>query len=267
MKKFFIVLLILIALGGAAFFVGWVQFAVPPGQFGVVSSKTHGIDPLVVKSGEFRWIWYKLIPTNVRIAVFSLEHSKYTIDFNSALPSGDTYASFIGAANANFSWNLRGEITFIINPEKLVVITEKNNLENQDDLEKYSESIAKNIELIIINTLSSADSDRLEKIMAGNTDSGLKQEISEKFPEIKDFSFVIHSAKFPDFILYRQLRILYEDFISKQREYIASSFGTRAESHIESQFRFEELSKYGELLTKYPILLEYIELEHTISGN
>jgi len=30
---------------------------------------------------------------------------------------------------------------------------------------------------------------------------------------------------------------------------------------MESQLRFEELGKYGELLTKYPILLDYMALE------
>ena len=267
MKKFLIFMLILTALGGAGFFFGWVQFSVPPGQYGVINSKTHGVDPNIVKSGEFRWIWYKLIPTNVKIAVFNLEHSRFPIDFNSAIPSGDTYSSFVGATNANFSWNLNGEISFNINPQMLVSLAESNNLGSQEDLDNYLKTAARDIELIIIGVLSSADSERLEKIMGGNSDSQMEQEIKKRFPEILDFSFVIHTAKFPDFILYRQIRLLYEDFLSMQREYISSSFGTRAESHIEAQLRFEELSRYGELLTKYPILLEYLAMEPGLAGN
>jgi len=260
-------MLILIALGGVCFFIGWVQFSVPPGQYGVISSKTHGVDPDIVKSGEFRWIWYKLIPKNVKVAVFNLEHSKFPIDFHSTLPSGDTYAYFVGATNANFSWNLHGEISFSIDPQMLVSLAKSRNLANQEAFDNYLKEAAHNIELIILGTLSSADSDRLERIMSGNADSIMEQEIKRKHPEILDFSLIINTAKFPDFVLYRQIRLLYEEFIEMQRNYISSSFGTRAESHIEAQLRFEELSRYGELLTKYPILLEYLAMEPSLAMN
>jgi len=267
MKKFLIILFIFIALGGTVFFFGWVQFSVPPGQYGVIISKTHGIESNYVKSGEFRWIWYKLLPTNVKIAVFNIEHEKYHINFKSTLPSGDTYASFVGASNANFSWNLTGEISFKLNPDSLVNLTEKYNLASQADLENHLKTIAQDIELIILRSLSTTDSLRLEQIMSGNTDMQMEEEIKTRFPEILDFTFLINSAKFPDFILYNQIRLIYEDFLIKQREFITSSFGTRAEYHINAQLRFEELSRYGELLTKYPILLEYLAIEHNDTGN
>ena len=75
MKKFLITFFILLILAGVFFFLVWVQFSVPVGSYGVIASKTHGVDPQLVKSGEFRWVWYKLIPTNVKIAVFSPEPS------------------------------------------------------------------------------------------------------------------------------------------------------------------------------------------------
>jgi len=268
MKKFFITLLILLALGGAGFFFGWVQFSVPPGLFGVIHSKTHGIDQQLVKSGEFRWVWYKLLPTNVKIAVFNLDHVKFPVKFKNDLPSGDTYSNFVGLTSANFSWNIDGEIAFKLKPDSLIDLSKNYNLMNQDDLDAYLKNIAKDIELIILHTISTigADSERLERLLSGNPDTLMEQEIKKKHQEITDFTLSIQNAKFPDFILYKQIRLLYEEFLIKQREYISSSFGTRAENHIESQLRFEELERYGDLLTKYPILLDYIALEHSISG-
>ncbi|MCL2184599.1 MAG: hypothetical protein FWB86_01925 [Treponema sp.] len=263
MKKFFITLFILIILGGAAFFFGWVQFQIPPGQYGVISSKTHGIDQKLVRSGEFRWVWYRLLPTNVKISIFHLEHTKFPFNFNNTLPSGNTYATFAGLSNVDFTWNLKGEISFSLNPEYLVNITSAYSLLSQSDLEAHLEKTAKDIEVIILRTLteiSVSDTGRLERIMSGNTDPQLEMEIKRKFPEISDFRFMIQSAKFPDFILYTQLRRLYEEFLDEQRDYVTSSFGRRAESHIEAQIRFEELEKYGSLLTKYPVLLEYMQL-------
>jgi hypothetical protein len=268
MKKFFITLLILIILAGAVFMFGWAQFSVPPGKYGVINSKTHGIDPEIVRSGEFRWIWYKLIPTNVKVAVFSLDHNKYPIDFNSSLPSGETYASFIGLTNTDFSWNLKGEIGFRLDPEMLITAAAQNNLLSQEDLDEYLKSVAQNIENLTLRILSgqgfqslTSDNNRLEQLLSGNTDAELEMEIKREFPAVCDFSIKIQSAKYPDFILYRQLRLIYEEFLSSQRELAASSFGKRAETHLQTQLRFEELEKYGDLLTRYPILLDYLAME------
>jgi hypothetical protein len=262
MKKFFITLFILIILGGAGFFFGWVQLEVPPGSYGVIISKTHGVDPQVVKSGEFRWLWYKLIPTNVKISVFKPETVKNTVDFNSFLPSGDSYASFAGMNKADFSWNLKGEISFGIEPQMLVSLVSAQNLADQQALEAYLQDISQSIKVIILRTISSIDNDdqRLERILSGNTDTQMEREIKNRYPEIRDFSFAITSARFPDFTLYRQVRLLYEEFMSKQRELVSGAFGRRAEGHIDIQLRFIELEGYGELLTKYPILLDYLAL-------
>jgi hypothetical protein len=261
MKKFFITLFILIVLGAAAFFFGWAQFSVPPGSYGVINSKTHGVDPELVHSGEFRWVWYKLIPTNVQIAVFRIEPVKFHVDFNSSLPSGDIYATFAGLG-ADFSWEFKGEISFTLDPQELVPIVSKQNLINQEELDAYLQGIAFNIEVLILRILSSAETDslRLEGILAGNPDEEMEKEVKKQFPQIRDFSFVIQSAKYPDFVLYRQVRLLYEEFLAKQREYVTSAMGRRAESHIDAQFHFSELERYGELLTKYPVLLEYLAM-------
>ena len=249
------------ALGATGFFFGWAQFSVSPGLYGVISSKTHGVDPEPVRSGEFRWVWYKLIPTNVQIAVFRIEPVKFHVDFSSSLPSGDSYASFAGLG-ADFSWELKGEISFSLDPEMLVSVASEHNLASQEELDAYLQDIARNIEVIILRILSSAETDslRMERILSGSADEEMEKEVKKQFPQIRDFSFVIQSAKYPDFVLYRQVRLLYEEFLAKQREYAAASFGRRAENHIEAQFHFSELERYGELLTKYPVLLEYLAM-------
>jgi len=205
-----------------------------------------------------------LIPTNVHIAVFNLEQAKFPVNLNSTLPSGGNYALFAGITNADFTWDIRGEISFGIDPEMLASLAQQNNLDGQEALDEYMQKTAKEIEVMILKALSSANSndERLEKIMSGNPDVQLEQEINAGFPEIRDFSLSIHSAKYPDFILYRQIRLLYEEFLEKQREYVSAAFGRRAENHIETQLRFGELEQYGELLTKYPVLLEYLAMQN-----
>jgi hypothetical protein len=265
MKKFLVILIILVILAGAGFLAGWVQLTVPPGSYGVINSKTHGIDPKPVKSGEFRWLWYKLIPTNVEISVFTLESAKFPINYSSILPSGSSYATFAGLITSDFSWDLKGEISFSIDPDKIVDLVKQQNLTNQEKLNIYLYDTAQNIKNIILKTLSSAetDSNRLEKILSDSSDELMEQEIFSRFPEIKDFYFVISSARYPDFVLYRQVRTLYEEFLAKQREFVSAAFTARAETHIETQLRLLELERYGELLTKFPLLLDYLKIEGT----
>jgi hypothetical protein len=262
MKKFFFTLFILLVLGGAAFLLGWAQYKVPPGSYGIINSKTHGVDSKPVKSGEFRWLWYKLIPTNVEIAVFQLEPLKFDINFSNTLPSGESYAAFAGLG-ANFSWELKAQVSFSVNPDKLVSVVSAHNIKDQQSLELYLLEAAKSIENLILHTFSSVETDsaRLENVMAGGKDAALEREIAGLHPEIRDFSLTVQSARFPDFILYREVRLLYEDYLKKQRELVTAGFGRRAENHIASQLHFEELERYGELLTKFPVLLEYLALE------
>jgi hypothetical protein len=262
MKKFLITLFFLVVIGGVVFFIGWVQLAIPVGSYGVINSKTHGVDPRVVQPGELRWVWYKLIPTNVQIAVFRLEPAKFPVNFGSSLPSGDIYASFAGLASTDFSWNLNGEITFSIDPDKLTSLVSRHNLTGQEDLDAYLQETAQDIKVIFLRTLSTAETDnlRVERILSGSQDMEIEREIRNSFPEILGFSFVVTSARYPDFILYRHVRLLYEEFLQRQREYVSATSGVRAESHIEAQFRFIELERYGELLTKYPVLLEYLAM-------
>jgi hypothetical protein len=47
-----------------------------------------------------------------------------------------------------------------------------------------------------------------------------------------------------------------------QKAYATRDIQERAKNRIDSMFRFDELEQYGSLLTKYPILLEYLALEN-----
>jgi hypothetical protein len=77
---------------------------------------------------------------------------------------------------------------------------------------------------------------------------------------VENLSYVIRSAKMPDFALYATARALYGDYLKRQQELLEAEIAGRAERSLEALFRFEELEKYGELLTKYPVLLQYLEL-------
>ncbi|MDR2050061.1 MAG: hypothetical protein LBP69_11480 [Treponema sp.] len=269
MKKV-LTILILLGLAGAVFFLGWAQFSLSPGSYGVIRSKTHGTDGAVVRPGEFRWIWYKLIPTNTTIQVYTLPEPGFPVEIKGGLPSGDVYSAMAGI-KTDFSYELKGSVSCSLRPEALPGIVERWNMASQEDLDAYVKKLSLEIESRISQNLWSyaEKEDVLERIRVSGSIPELEQELEAAFPDTDNLTINLEILKFPDFVLYKEVRGLYEDYIASQRRTLSADLGRLAEETISSKRRFEELTLYGELLSKYPILLNYLALEKGVplSGN
>jgi hypothetical protein len=262
MKRFFTLLFILIILGGTVFFFGWAQLPVPPGAYGVMRSKTHGVEPQINREGEFRWVWYKLIPTNVKTMVFSLNKVSRTLKSSGVLPSGGVYASLTGLS-ADFSWEISGQFSFSIKGEALPSLAASENIGSDEDLRTYETGLADRIEARILDFLVSysEDSANMEALLVSGSVPGLTESVHQAFPETEGFSCLVRSTRYPDYALYRSIRSLYEDYLKQQELSFRDALSGKAESRALHRQRLDELSKYGELLTRYPILLQYLALE------
>jgi hypothetical protein len=268
MKKIIVFFVFLIVLGGAAFFGGWVQLKVPPGLYGVMRSKTHGLDTQLIREGEFRWVWYKLIPTNVIIQPFSLDTLSRSFKTDGALPSGDTYTSLAGL-EGDFSYEISALFSFNIKPDSLVSLMGEWNITDQAGLDTFEGTLADTIEAFIIRRLRvyAEDEKIVGEILAAGAISRIQDDVSKAFGDIEHFSCVIREARFPDFALYYSVRSLYEEYLARQREYLRGDVTRSAERRLSSQLRFDELAKYGDLLTKYPILLQYLSITNNQAGS
>jgi hypothetical protein len=262
MKKFFITLLFLLIIAGAAVFFGWAQFGIPPGACGVIQSKTHGLYPYLVQPGEFRWIWYKLIPTNAETTVLRLNPIKHEFTAENTLPSGKIYATFAGI-EGDFSWKINAVISFSINPDAIIPLFSEKTINSQEDLTRYENDIAGQIQGFILRCIEQEDNAaQVETLLIEGENPWFGTEILNQFPFLYNFTLKVKSAKFPDFVLYRQTKSLFETYMAVQKAYTTSDIRERAKNRIDSMFRFDELELYGSLLTKYPILLEYLALEN-----
>jgi hypothetical protein len=265
MKKLFGVLILLIILAAAAFFLGWAQLPAPPGSYGVLRSKTHGIDPAVIREGEFRWVWYKLIPTNAATLIFAPNRVSVPISVSGTLPLASTYAEKTGIA-ADFSYRIEADLSFAIKPDALPALALTRGITDQAALEDYEKTLARDIDLFARERLEAYAAQ--EGVSDGPTPHGelraasarLEGETGNAFPEVENLSYIIRSARMPDFALYATARSLYGGHLERQKELLGAELAGQAERSVNALFRFEELEKYGELLTKYPVLLQYLEL-------
>jgi hypothetical protein len=257
MRKFLITLFILLALGVALFFLGWAQFKVPPGSYGVMRSKTHGIDPTLIREGEFRWVWYKLIPTNVEISSYLPARVERQISRRGALPSADIYGAFADV-KADFSYEFNASLSFHIGGDALIPLVREQNLQGQDDLDAYAEALGRDIEALVIRRMENLGEAELRTILETGTSAAMEEAIRRDFPMVEGLSCGFQTIRFPDYRLYDQVRELYAAYLAKQRDYV--DLDARAAERINSRFRLDELAGYGDLLTRFPVLLEYLKL-------
>jgi len=263
MKKFLFFLFLLAVLGGTGFFMGWAQLTVPPGAYGVMRSKTHGLDSEVIRDGEFRWVWYKLIPTNAEVSVYTLGPVKRTFRNSGSLPSGQVYASLAGLS-VDFSWEVAGEFSFSLKPESLPEITDKEYVSDDEGLRRAEGDIAARIENLIMDRVraysDSEDEEKLESLILAGTLLDLNREIETAFPQIENLVCTIRTVRYPDFAMYQSVKGLYRDYLERQNAAINTALTREAEGRINSRIRIDELTRFGELLTRYPVLLEYMAM-------
>ncbi|MDR1248687.1 MAG: hypothetical protein LBK63_05215 [Treponema sp.] len=263
MKKMLGLLIALMVLAGAAFFLGWAQLPVPSGSYGVLRSKTHGLDPAVIREGEFRWVWYKLIPFNAVTLIFAPNLISVPVSVSGTLPLAETYASKTGIAE-DFSYYIEADLSFSVKPASLPSLTLTRGIKDQAGLEEYENSLAREIDFFAREWLEAyAAQEQLD----GASGEGLRGvaarlegEIGRTFPDVENLSYAIHDARMPDFALYAMARSLYGDYLDRQRELLGAEISGEAERSLSALLRFDELEKYGELLTKYPVLLQYLAL-------
>ena len=268
MKKFLVFLVVLVALSGAVFFLGWAHLTVPPGMFGVMRSKIYGLDSQIIQDGEFRWLWYKLIPTNVEISVYTLGPVRHSYRNSGSLPSGQVYTALSGL-DADFSWEVAGEFSFSLKPEALPEITTREYISDDDGLRRAEQDIAARIENLILDRLrayaDNEDEEKLESLILAGSLPDLNREIERAFPQIENLSCTIRTVRYPDFALYRSVKVLYREYLERQSAVLNTEVIQEAERRINSRVRIDELTRYGELLTRYPVLLDYLVLEKDLT--
>jgi hypothetical protein len=140
---------------------------------------------------------------------------------------------------------------------------ETEGITGQENFEALENRLAADIDAYIARRLAvyAERETELEELLKNLSTETLEREISAQFPAVGGLSLKINTLQYPDFILYRASRRLYEDFLSSQRQMLTAPLGERANRRVEAQLRLEELKSYGELFTKYPVLLEYLKLE------
>ena len=156
MKKaifwFIFKLFILLAIAGAIFFVGYIQFRVPLGKYGVMLSKSSGYYEKLISHDEFAWRWEPLIPTNAVVLTFDLSPITIERDVSGGLENGERYAKVL-ANGAVFSWKAGIKLKVNILHDKVIEVVKANNIKTQESLQSF---INEKLESLITSSIEEA---------------------------------------------------------------------------------------------------------------
>lgn len=263
MRKSVVASFIVAAAAIAAFAVGWIQFAVPPGSYGVLRSKTGGVDPRVLRNGDFRWAWERLLPTNAAVAVFTLASVEKEFSASGSLPNAAAYAPYAGADPSSFSYDVAGRVSFSLRPDSLPALVSSGAFSDQASLDAWLARTAEAAARHAVRRLHAyaEDPEDLGLIAASGTSPRLLSDLERAFPDAENVSVSVSRAKFPDYALYGLGKKLYAAYVEQKGVALEGDVRLEAAAALRSRARFEELEKYGELLAKYPSLLHYLAIE------
>ena len=262
MKKFIFLLLLIFISGGAALYFGWVQ--IPEGKGALFFSTLTGYEEKILESGSFHWRWQKLIPGTSNLHMISLAPHKTRITINEKLPSGDIYSEFM-PGNPEFMISADISVAYIFTEETVINFFTERNLPEEGLEPRYSE-----YDRMIKSSITAAFKSFLTSAEAEIPESPIHQVFSdaERIPDIISSEIhgielietAVNSLSFPDPYLYAAARQQYTGFLEKYEAIMLEEKKETDRIEAELDKRISALEKYGQLLTKYPVLIEYLKI-------
>ena len=259
---FFFILFLIIIAGGLVFYFGWIQIQLEENTYAVIFTKLNGYDEEITEPGTFTWRWDRLLPTNMTIHEFTLRPQEKEISLSGTLPSSDSYSLYLEGA-PDFSYSLSFRISFTVRPESLPELVTDYHV-TPDTIGSWYEDIFSRCLIEASALLEEGIRDASEGTgtlsVHASLGSDLLNRLSSLYPLIEFHSAEPLSFHLPDFDLYRKGKEMYLSLMSEKEAAESAALKASSDFYVSESVRLDMLKKYGELLTEYPILLDYMKL-------
>ena len=260
-----IFMLTILAIGCIAvlFFLGWVQYAIPVGKYGVLLSKSGGYHRQALVPGTLTWRWERLLPANARILVFDLAPRRIQYTIEGSLPLADQYSKILNTKDT-FSWSFSAEALVNLKPEQLVDTVSKNKLQTQEELDTYSDShIQALLQTIMHRYISELMDDPYEYQRIKTDYHAFSEKIKKELEKAVETDFSVAAVTLskitvPDLHTYKIAEQAYTIYEQQREMLLAETAAKEAAYAASEQFQIERLTRWGEFLEKYPRILELI---------
>jgi len=248
---------IILVFAGFVFYMGWIQIRIPEGQYALIYTKTGGYDRTLIAPGQFVWRWENLFPGNLSMHFIDLVTVPGEFQLDGTLPSGELYGEFIHEPEA-FNFHFRAEYRFSIKEDQLVSLigsgqydAESLNTGNRQYISDVNRTIGN---YLTVHSPLSPDS-------IGQTEEALILKITDDYPQFRIENLHITSFVYPDLDLYEKTKYLYLEQLAVTKEIDKKTEQTNEKVETITARKMDLLRLYGEILSEFPVLLQYFELE------
>lgn len=262
MKKFLLSFLIVLIFAGTLFIFGWVALFIPIGEYGVLISKTGGIDATVLQAGNFDWRWERLIPTNSQIRTFSAYPQSFSKTITGTLPSAEVYENML-EGNHDFSYRFSVEIIMNIKPEALPAFVRKTGALDQAALDDYLNAQVESIARAAVQFVLENSMDETGFVIGASlSETELIDGIQAKtrYPDLLIEAIYINDVKLPDIAMYLQAELTYDVYQRAIQVTLSEAAQLQGTQAAENYLELERFSRLGLVLTEYPILIEFMSV-------
>lgn len=275
-KKFVFWFLFFIILLTALFFVCWVSLQIPAGESAIVFSKTGGWERALVRAGDFYWRLDNLIPTNITVYSFAPPEVPYSRSVRVNLPDADQVLG-PGQAPGLAELSIKVESRFVVTPEGWIArlspvlgVTPREEF----DAARISiiENLAKDFQASIDSSVDSFTTtwlrDSLAVVAAGSQDAvsagdfaaGLEEHIRKSFPLLEFSAFRTSVTAFPAFSQYSDLWTAWKESSARSTQARLLAEQVRLARETATRAGITLLEAYGEVLQRFPVLIDYFKL-------
>lgn len=266
MKKTLIVSFILLMIAMVVFYFGWTQFRMDPDMYGVVHSRTGGYHERPIESGRFSWTPAALIPKNVTIYQLPATPKTVHTTYQGQLPSGTLYGMTL-MGTPDFSVSFALEVTYRIRQSAVVTLVRDRGL-RIEDLGGWYMAVERDITEKLADTLL-REAATTSHEMSSNTYELFIQRIVDQFQigwngsssSVEIIAMDINALVLPDLELYQTGRSAYRGLTAVKTASLEQELLGNATIRAEYETRLDLLERYGELLSRYPALIEYLKVD------
>jgi len=250
-----ILLLIIIAFAGFIFWLGWEQLELSENTYAAVFTKTSGWKDKIISTDGFNWSFEKVIPTNYTIHKFKIDSIKFSYSENGELPSAKLYSEFTAIPPENFSYNYSLVGSFKFDPNYLLSMLKDGSFDQESFIQWQTEKT-----LEIQNVLKTFILTKIKDNQLLTLEGAASSLLIDKYIFL-DFSEISINMNNPDMQLYTLSKNRYIQNFEAQSKADEKYLVEALKQKNDEQLRLNLLKQYGEVFTKYPIMIEYLKID------
>ncbi len=269
MKGFAVLLVFLLLVAAAVFYIGWIQIRIPPEGYAVIFSRTDGWEEEVIEPGTFAWRWQRLVPTNLTLYVFEPSKHRTDVRLAGSLPSGDAIETILDGA-VSFPYEVRLVVQTRIRAERLPALARDQDLRPQQMDEFYDEIDARISQAAVEAVMALIESEPQRLSLSESYETIVEQVIARvesRLEMLEVMAVTPERIALPDLELYLTSRELAVGVLEARAAAFREAAERLADAEAEADRDFGLLERYGEVLERYPVLLEYFRVGREINAD